>query len=53
MFEATARDVYRAALAVDEARWARGRGWALWKGLIMLTNKPPGQSDSPAACSGS
>lgn len=25
----------------DDAMWARGRGWALWKGLIMITNKPP------------
>jgi aminoglycoside phosphotransferase (APT) family kinase protein len=25
--------------------WARGRGWALWKALIMLTNKPPGQAE--------
>ena len=29
----------------DDAMWARGRGWALWKGLIMITNKPPGQAE--------
>jgi aminoglycoside phosphotransferase (APT) family kinase protein len=23
-------------LPVDGATWARGRGWALWKGLITL-----------------
>ena len=23
-------------LALDEATWARGRGWALWKALITL-----------------
>jgi hypothetical protein len=40
----TARAVFRRELAVDDAVWARGRGWALWKGLIMLTNKPPGQA---------
>ena len=40
-----ARDAYRRELAVDEATWARGRGWALWKGLIMITNKPPGQAE--------
>ncbi|MFC8682116.1 aminoglycoside phosphotransferase family protein [Microbacterium ureisolvens] len=45
MFEGAARDVFRETLAVDEATWARGRGWALWKALIMLTNKPPGQAD--------
>ncbi|WP_109211019.1 MULTISPECIES: aminoglycoside phosphotransferase family protein [Microbacterium] len=45
MFEGAARDAFRETLAVDEATWARGRGWALWKALIMLTNKPPGQAE--------
>jgi aminoglycoside phosphotransferase (APT) family kinase protein len=31
-----ARDTFRQALAVDEATWARGRGWALSIGLIAL-----------------
>ncbi len=31
-----ARDAFRAALAVDDATWARGRGWALWSGLVAL-----------------
>jgi aminoglycoside phosphotransferase (APT) family kinase protein len=30
------RRVFRAALAVDEPTWARGRGWALSTGLIAL-----------------
>lgn len=30
------RDVFRAAVAVDEATWARGRGWALYTGLVAL-----------------
>ena len=30
------REAFRAALPLDEATWARGRGWALWKGLITL-----------------
>jgi aminoglycoside phosphotransferase (APT) family kinase protein len=30
------RDVFRAALPVDDATWARGRGWALSVGLIAL-----------------
>jgi aminoglycoside phosphotransferase (APT) family kinase protein len=30
------RDMFRAALLVDQATWARGRGWALWKALITL-----------------
>lgn len=28
------RKAFRAALSVDDATWARGRGWALWKALI-------------------
>jgi aminoglycoside phosphotransferase (APT) family kinase protein len=30
------REAFRAALGVDPATWARGRGWALWKALITL-----------------
>ena len=30
------REAFRTALPVDRATWARGRGWALWKGLITL-----------------
>jgi aminoglycoside phosphotransferase (APT) family kinase protein len=30
------RGVFRAALSVDDATWARGRGWALSVGLIAL-----------------
>jgi aminoglycoside phosphotransferase (APT) family kinase protein len=37
--------VFRGTLQVDEATWARGRGWALWKALIMITNTPPGQAE--------
>ena len=33
---AAARDVFRAAVEVDEATWARGRGWALCTGLVAL-----------------
>jgi aminoglycoside phosphotransferase (APT) family kinase protein len=33
---AETRDVFRAALQVDDATWARGRGWALSVGLIAL-----------------
>jgi aminoglycoside phosphotransferase (APT) family kinase protein len=30
------REAFRAAVPVDDATWARGRGWALWKALITL-----------------
>lgn len=33
---AESREVFRAALGVDDATWARGRGWALSFGLIAL-----------------
>jgi aminoglycoside phosphotransferase (APT) family kinase protein len=36
LLPAETRDVFRAALGVDDATWARGRGWALSVGLIAL-----------------
>jgi aminoglycoside phosphotransferase (APT) family kinase protein len=33
---AKTRDLFRAILVVDDATWARGRGWALSVGLIAL-----------------
>jgi aminoglycoside phosphotransferase (APT) family kinase protein len=35
---AYARDVFRTELSVDEATWARGRGWALSQALMALAN---------------
>ena len=32
------REAFRSALGVDRATWARGRGWALWKALILLAD---------------
>jgi aminoglycoside phosphotransferase (APT) family kinase protein len=39
------RQAFRDRLSVDEATWARGRGWALWKALI--TYNPGSATDSP------
>jgi aminoglycoside phosphotransferase (APT) family kinase protein len=36
LLSAQTRDVFRAALPVDDATWARGRCWALSVGLIAL-----------------
>jgi aminoglycoside phosphotransferase (APT) family kinase protein len=36
LLPAPARDTFRAALEVDDATWARGRGWALSIALIQL-----------------
>lgn len=35
-FDVLARSRFRDVLGVDDAEWARGRGWALWKALITL-----------------
>lgn len=43
-FRGPARRAFRSTLDLDDATWARGAGWALWKGLIMLTNTAPGQA---------
>jgi aminoglycoside phosphotransferase (APT) family kinase protein len=45
---ASARHVFRAAAAADDATWARGRGWALSFGLIAL---PYYESSNPALAS--
>lgn len=39
----TAREAFREVLGVDDATWARGRGWAVWKALLLVTNEPPAQ----------
>ncbi len=36
LFSGESRAAFRTALLVDDATWARGRGWALWKALITL-----------------
>jgi aminoglycoside phosphotransferase (APT) family kinase protein len=37
-FSGDSRRAFRAALALEDATWARGRGWALWKALITMEN---------------
>ena len=34
LLTADGRSAFRERLSVDEATWARGRGWALWKTLV-------------------
>jgi len=36
LFPSAAREVFRKAVAVDDATWERGRGWALSVGVIAL-----------------
>ena len=39
-FKGESRDAFRAALPLDDGTWARGRGWALWKALIVFARLP-------------
>lgn len=41
LFEGESREAFRMALCADEATWARGRGWTLWKALIKLAKHSP------------
>jgi aminoglycoside phosphotransferase (APT) family kinase protein len=44
------REAFRAGVTADGAAWARGRGWALWKGLITLAeymNTDPLKASEP------
>ena len=38
------REAFRSLLPVDANMWARGRGWALWKALIVLAQRATGPS---------
>jgi len=40
LLEGESREAFHAALPVDDATWARGRGWTLWKALIVLAGLP-------------
>jgi aminoglycoside phosphotransferase (APT) family kinase protein len=39
-FKGKSRDAFRTTLSLDGATWARGRGWALWKALIVCAALP-------------
>jgi aminoglycoside phosphotransferase (APT) family kinase protein len=41
LFSADTRDLFRAELSVDDATWARGRGWALSQALGALSYYTP------------
>ena len=44
-FSGPSREAFRAALRLDEATWARGRGWVLWKALTVLARVIDSGSD--------
>jgi aminoglycoside phosphotransferase (APT) family kinase protein len=37
MFSGDSREAFRQAVGQDEGTWARARGWALWKALLVLS----------------
>jgi aminoglycoside phosphotransferase (APT) family kinase protein len=37
-FSGTSREAFRTAVSQEPATWARARGWALWKALIVLAD---------------
>jgi aminoglycoside phosphotransferase (APT) family kinase protein len=49
LFGGTSRAAFRTAMAVDDATWARGRGWALSAALVAL---PYYRERSPAIAAG-
>ncbi|AVT38489.1 aminoglycoside phosphotransferase family protein [Plantactinospora sp. BB1] len=48
LLTADGRQAFRERLSVDDATWARGRGWALWKTLVTCS-QTLGEADESAA----
>jgi aminoglycoside phosphotransferase (APT) family kinase protein len=49
MLSGKSRDAFRSTLAVDADTWARGRGWGLWKALLVLEGALESGDDAEAA----
>ena len=49
LLSADTRAVFRAAMAIDDATWARGHGWALYVGVIALDYYRGGTNPALAA----
>ena len=39
--------VFTERLPVDEATWTRGRGWAIWKAMIVLVDELGSDTNGP------
>ncbi|KAH7176243.1 putative phosphotransferase [Dactylonectria macrodidyma] len=50
MFSGASREAFRRAVAQDAATWARARGWALWKALLLLANTTTNNPTQVATC---
>ncbi|MET4783444.1 phosphotransferase [Glaciihabitans sp. UYNi722] len=50
LFDDPSREMFRARMDADDAMWARARGWAIWKAMIVAADRagtnspPPGRS---------
>jgi aminoglycoside phosphotransferase (APT) family kinase protein len=44
-FSGESQRVFKERLPVDEATWTRGRGWAIWKAMIVLVQELDAQPD--------
>jgi len=44
-FAGDSRRTFQSELRLDEATWARGRGWALWKALITIDHSAVAAND--------
>ena len=45
-FEGSSREAFRSRIAYDNATWARGRGWTLWKALITVAGHDANQAEA-------
>lgn len=46
-FDGDSRETFRAEVGQDEGTWARARGWALWKALIVWAEDIDGDEVNP------
>jgi aminoglycoside phosphotransferase (APT) family kinase protein len=50
LFAGESRKAFRALLPLDADTWARGRGWTLWKALILAAGLATGKAAETARC---
>ncbi|WP_328814629.1 phosphotransferase [Nonomuraea cypriaca] len=49
MFSGESREAFRRTIGEDAGMWARARGWALWKALLVLSQCVDGDQEQAAA----
>lgn len=50
LFSGESRRLFREILDLDEATWARGRGWTLWKALVVAAGFTDPRNSESAQC---